>query len=411
LPHDWSLTPLNELGEVITGSTPSTKKAEYWGGKIPFVTPGDIGQSVRVVHTKRTVTESGLHVSRALPADAVLVTCIGATIGKLGITSEQCSANQQINALVCNEGAVPVYVYYALANRVEALRALAGHTAVPIVNKRTFEQLPVPLPPLGEQRKIAAILSAADELIEQTEAVIEQPQVVKRAMMQELLTRGLPGRHNRFKNTEIGEIPESWQVSALGDVTERITDGSHQSVNTTDDGEIPFLYVSCVRDGRILWKNAKYIGSGLYSEISKGREPEPGVILYTAVGSYGHAALVETTTRFAFQRHIAYIRPQRWFIEPGFLAQYLNGPIARNHADEVAVGNAQKTVTLRELRSFPVLLPPLEEQTIIAQFLASLDRRVDEEFRTREDCRTAKSALMSVLLTGEVRVKPDEDAP
>ena len=78
-----------------------------------------------------------------------------------------------------------------------------------------IKRVGIPLPPLPEQRKIAAILSSVDDAIEKTRAVIDQVQVVKRGLMQELLTRGLPGRHTRFKQTEIGEIPEEWDFLPL----------------------------------------------------------------------------------------------------------------------------------------------------------------------------------------------------
>jgi type I restriction enzyme S subunit len=87
------------------------------------------------------------------------------------------------------------------------------------------------LPSLPEQRKIAAILSSVDETIEKTEAVIERLQVVKKAMMQELLTRGLPGRHTRFKKTEIGEIPEEWDVVELGESGEWLSGGTPSKNN------------------------------------------------------------------------------------------------------------------------------------------------------------------------------------
>ena len=77
------------------------------------------------------------------------------------------------------------------------------------------------LPPLPEQRKIAAILSSVDDAIEKTQAVIDQVQVVKRGLMQELLTRGLPGRHTRFKQTAIGEIPEDWVVDKIGQLGQK----------------------------------------------------------------------------------------------------------------------------------------------------------------------------------------------
>lgn len=86
------------------------------------------------------------------------------------------------------------------------------------IARSDFLRIPVALPPLGEQRKIAAILSSVDDAIEATQAVIEQLQLVKKAMMAELLTRGLPGRHTRFKMTEIGEVPEEWEVLPLGEL-------------------------------------------------------------------------------------------------------------------------------------------------------------------------------------------------
>ena len=96
---------------------------------------------------------------------------------------------------------------------------VAVDTGIRLARYKTIPRVPILLPPLPEQRKIAAILSSVDEVIEKTEAVIEQLQVVKKAMMQELLTRGLPGRHTRFKQTEIGEIPEEWEVNG-GDLAE-----------------------------------------------------------------------------------------------------------------------------------------------------------------------------------------------
>lgn len=83
------------------------------------------------------------------------------------------------------------------------------------IAREDFLRIPFHLPPRPEQRKIAAILSSVDEVIEKTEAMIEQLQVVKKAMMQELLTRGLPGRHTRFKQTEIGRAPDAWDVVPL----------------------------------------------------------------------------------------------------------------------------------------------------------------------------------------------------
>ena len=93
--------------------------------------------------------------------------------------------------------------------------ATSSGTKMPRTSWAQLGQFEFPLPPLDEQRKIAAILSSADDAIEKTQAVIDQVQVVKRGLMQELLTRGLPGRHTRFKQTETGKLPAGWRTVAL----------------------------------------------------------------------------------------------------------------------------------------------------------------------------------------------------
>ena len=205
-------------------------------------------------------------------------------------------------------------------------------------------------------------------------------------------------KSEEFKDSPVGRVPKNWKVVNLASVCQRITDGSHQSVKTSDEG-VPFLYVSCVRDGQILWEQAAKITETTYSEISKGREPKPGLILYTAVGSYGHAALVRENCKFSFQRHIAYILPNAESVAPEYLVRWLNSPQGRKYADQVALGNAQKTVTLSSLADFPVLLPSLEEQEGIAAILNSIDQAISHTSSLIAKLKQMKAGLLHDLLT------------
>lgn len=285
----------------------------------------------------------------------------------------------------------------------------AGQRRVPA---EFFDRYEVPLLSLGQQRRIADILDTADAAIQQTEALIAKLKQMKDGLLHDLLTRGIdeqgqlrdPVAHpEQFKDSALGPIPEEWQVTELRAICSRITDGAHQSVKTSERG-IPFLYVSCVRDGQIAWDQAARISEEVYGSISKGREPKPGLILYTAVGSYGHAALVKDDRPFSFQRHIAYILPERSDVLPRFLANWLNSSWCRLFADEVAVGNAQKTVTLGSLARFPVLLPNSDEQHRITESLDAADARICAEEAYRDKLKLQKQGLMDDLLTGRVRV-------
>ena len=126
------------------------------------------------------------------------------------------------------EVTIPQFVYYLAKNpefrsfAISRMRGTSGRQRVPV---GVFDDFEVCLPPLPEQRKIAAILSSVEDAIAKTRAVIDQVQVVKRGLLQELLTRGLPGRHTKFKQTEVGEIPVCWQLALLDDVVEGIDAG------------------------------------------------------------------------------------------------------------------------------------------------------------------------------------------
>ena len=192
LPDGWSFRNVGELGEVVTGSTPSTKNQAFWNGAIPFVTPTDLGNEKRISITGRHVTEDGLAQVREIPPGAVMVTCI-ASIGKLGIAEERCCTNQQINSIIPNSSIVlSEYLYYVMSFTSDKLVGLAGTTAVPIVSKSNFLNFGLIVPPIAEQKGIVRMLSGVDEVIENNEAWRSKLTQTKLGLMSVLLTGELP---------------------------------------------------------------------------------------------------------------------------------------------------------------------------------------------------------------------------
>lgn len=281
------------------------------------------------------------------------------------------------------------------------------------IARGTLSQIKVLEPPLPEQQKIAAILSSVDDVIEKTRAQIDKLKDLKTGMMQELLTKGIGSDgvpHTEFKDSPVGRIPVSWKIQSLKSLCRRITDGTHQAVKTSDSGEIPFLYVSCIRNGEILWDKASGLTECDYKVASKGRVASPGDVLYTAVGSYGHAALVETSKRFSFQRHIAFIQPNKSTIDPRYLVSVLNSTTGRAQADRFAIGNAQLTVTLGDLGTFMIPTPPIHEQNKIAKAITAITNNIREHETKLGSLLDLKKALMQDLLTGKVRVHIEKEA-
>jgi len=189
IPKEWEIVRIKDVGKVITGRTPSTKKPEYWeSNQYPFITPGDIKSSFYVRKSNRFVSEKGAKLVGLLPEKSVLTVCIGSTIGKVALNSFKCITNQQINALICNDRIDPLYICAALMKRSEHLKLDAGVAAVPIVKKSLFESFKIPLPNYDEQKEISSILNNIEEKITNEELYVFNLSQLKKGLMQQLLT-------------------------------------------------------------------------------------------------------------------------------------------------------------------------------------------------------------------------------
>lgn len=188
IPEDWELMKLVELAEIATGNTPSTKRLDYYGGEYLFASPADMGNQKYITKTEKMLSKAGFSVSRRFPPHSVLFTCIGSTIGKCGIAVEELTSNQQINAVFPSKKINNEYLYYQLKRIAPKIKALAGEQAVPIVNKSQFGESLILIPLMPEQQAIAEVLSDMDAEITALETRRAKTQVIKRGMMQELLT-------------------------------------------------------------------------------------------------------------------------------------------------------------------------------------------------------------------------------
>ncbi len=265
-------------------------------------------------------------------------------------------------------------------------------------------------PPLVEQRKIAAILSSVDETIEKTEAVIAKLDVVKRAMLEELLTRGIPGRHSRFKRTEIGEVPEEWTLGTLGDRLAGIDAGwSPQcDADPAGSGEWGVLKVSSVTWGEFQAHENKRLPARL--------EPRPevtvssGDVLVSRANTpdlVGRAVVVhEDHPRLMMSDKLLRLRPDPEAADGRFVCQSLGSTRARDYIKDAATGSSRsmRNISQEKLRGMPVAWPSLLDQRAICDALDSIDAAKRAESATRDTLKATKASLSSELLAGRVRV-------
>ena len=183
---EWEPTSIGQLGEVVTGNTPSTTLPEYYGGDRLFVSPADISDGRFIEKTKTTLSAQGFRETRPIKANSILFVCIGSTIGKVAQNRRECATNQQINSVIPNSNNSDGFVYYALSGLADKIANLAGKHAVPIVNKSLFSSVKLLVPKLPEQIRIAECLSSLDELIAAQSQNIDAIKAHKNGLMQQL---------------------------------------------------------------------------------------------------------------------------------------------------------------------------------------------------------------------------------
>lgn len=312
------------------------------------------------------------------------------------------------------------YYLLSLLKSSEALhvyRRLAEGT----VNRRSsigfesFGALYLLLPPLTEQRKIAAILTSVDRVIGKAESYLGRLRAVKKAIAQELLTHGLPGRHTRFKKTEAGELPEQWRVTPLREAANVFngraagTGGSWLRVFKTKhvyDGLIRLQQPEFARDD-----SAGNVPTSTY--LQDGDTVTPNM----AHGTIGRVAYVPNTEgKWATDGQVMVLRTLDGnVLDHRFLFEYFSSERGRRCLLDCEKGSifdekrGQTHVYPTDVGGIPVAIPPIDEQRAIAEALLSFDAAIAENTRCVALLRELKAVLMRQLLTGQLRVRSGEN--
>lgn len=224
---EWESVTLGSVANVVTGTTPASKFVDNWGEAMPFLTPNDMTDADYHPSVARHLSLAAVrrHESRIVPAESTAVVCIGSTIGKVALIDQPTLTNQQINTLVPKEDrAYGRFLYYLLQLQNERLKAVASGSATPIINKRSFVSIRVDIPLVDEQRRIAAVLGAFDDLIEANRNLVRHTAELARAIAASVNTKVM------LSELAIRSGPK--QIRPEGQV-------DHYSLPAFDDGQVP----------------------------------------------------------------------------------------------------------------------------------------------------------------------------
>lgn len=318
-------------------------------------------------------------------------------------------------------GNAPRYIYYFL--QTLDLKRFAAATGVPSLNRNFVHPLPVIAPPPPEQRKIARILTTLDELIEKTEALIAKYQAVKQGMMHDLFTRGVDEHgHLRptydeapelYKESELGWIPKDWEVERVDDHLERIEQGWSPDCDSepATSGEWGVLKTTAVVWEGFNWQENKRLPKHLSPDTQY--EVHVDDVLMTRGGPNSRVGVVaivrETRERLMLSDKIYRLVPRKSVL-PRYLALALSSDRTQTHLSTLKTGLAESQTNISQaiVRRLWIGIPNKEEQEQSCQRIDAFDLVLQSQRKSLAAYRVQKTGLMQDLLTGTVRVKPDE---
>ena len=290
------------------------------------------------------------------------------------------------------------------------LASYATQTAQPLLTQGRLKRVSVALPPLSEQKKIAAVLASVDEAIRATEAVIEQTRRVKEGLLQDLLTRGIG--HSRFKMPgrwvvgrlpEVEEIPDSWDIVPICDVA-RLESGHtpSRSVEEYWGGEIQWLSLHDTKrmERHVISSTALTITPAGIASSSARLLPE-GTVALSRTATVGKCVILgtEMATSQDFACYVCGDRLHNKYLL--HLFRYMQHVWAA-----LSGGSTHQTVYMPAFEKLQIVLPPMPEQIRIAELMDAHDQEVLASMGQVDQLRQLKAGLLQDLLTGAVRVSP-----
>ena len=289
--------------------------------------------------------------------------------------------------------------------KVYQLVATSVGSTVQSLRKPIIEALKIPLPPLEEQKKIADILSTVDKKIAFVEENIKATEELKKGLMQKLLTEGIG--HTEFKDSELGRIPESWEVESLdnfSDITKLAGFEFTEYFDYEAGGDIIAIRALNVVNGKLVLNNLQRISSEISNKLLRSKL-YVNDILFTYVGTLGQVAMIEENDKYHLAPNVAKITIENQDkVISKFLLFYLISNFGQKQIKLLSTTTSQPAINMGNIRKIKLPVPQIEEQKQIAEILSTVDNKLENLKEKKLFFQELKKGLMQKLLTGEVRI-------
>ncbi|MDT0643727.1 restriction endonuclease subunit S [Zunongwangia sp. F363] len=369
-PKDWEISEVREFAKVQTGSKDTQEKIE--GGKYPFFVRSNTIESIN------TYSYDG---------EAILTAGDGVGVGKVyHYINGKFDFHQRVYSIYgFSEKALGIYFYHFFSQHFyKRVYRLSAKNSVDSVRMEMISKMKIPLPPISEQKKISAILSTWDQSIEKTQQLIEQLELRKKGLMQELLTgkKRLPGFDGEWKELKAGKLFEN--------NSNKNHNGEFEVLSATQDkGVIPRSEVGIdIKYDKSSLKSYKKVDAGDFVISLRSFQGGIEYSSYTGLVSPAYTVLKEKLP-----------------IAKKFYLEYLKSGNFINRLNSIIYGIRDgKQISYKEFSSLKLWYPPFEEQKAIASVFTEADKEFNLQIEHLKSLKAQKKGLMQQLLTGKKRV-------
>ncbi|HPH13694.1 MAG TPA: restriction endonuclease subunit S [Burkholderiaceae bacterium] len=431
LPTHWTAASLRWMSKRYAGGTPDKGNEAYWeDGEIPWINSGAVNDGY-ITEASELITREGFANSSAkwIPKGALVMALAGqgktkGMVAQLGIPT---TCNQSMAALIPDHRFEPRYLYYWLTANYQNIRNMAGGEARDGLNLEMLGSIPCPVPPVDEQQTIARFLDAKtaqiDALVAQKRLLITKLKEKRSALIARTVTRGLPPEAAKAAGLEpnpemkdsgvdwLAQIPTHWRLRPLKRIVSiPITDGPHETPEFPLDG-VPFVSAEAVKDGRVLLSSMRgYISREDHERYSRKYFPRKRDIFIVKSGSTtGKVAIVDFDDEFNVWSPLAAVRCDLWKALPEFVFYALSSEYFQGLVQVSWSFGTQPNIGMGVIGNLAVVLPPIFEQRLIAEFLgtevARMNSLIDQAQTAIDRLTEYRQALITSAVTGKIDVR------
>lgn len=403
----WPAKKISDIALVVSGGTPKTGSAEYWGDDIYWITPADMGKmdGIYASDTRRKISNLGLSKSSAklIPENSVILST-RAPIGHLAINTVPMATNQGCRGLIPKDGIETKYLFYFLLKSVDLLNELGSGTTFKELSKTALESVKVPIPSSVEQKRVVAILDEAFADIEQVRAKTEQNLKNARELFESYLQQVFTQRGEGWENMTLSQASGGVYTGPFGSLLHK-SDYIENGIPLVNPAHITSLGIEPDLRKTISKETAERLKSYVMSE---------GDIVIGRRGEMGRCALVTN------KEHGYLCGTGSFFIKSSdrvlgdYLVRYLRSAAGKVRLEQIASGAVMLNLNNAELSNLSLYFPPIDQQKEIIRGIGEVSVRIEAMAQVYQDKLTAldelKKSILQKAFSGELTQKNNQGA-